>query len=102
MLRMREGCQQAADLGDEVAYVDRPPGARRSARIAHRIPPATPQGLTWAARPPPDLRVPSHLDDLRGGRTLVTPPRRTKISGCGCSTRYKYPLWSRRFLVIEK
>src|SRR5271157_5784188 len=73
-------------LGGLEAFLDRPPGARRSARIAHRIPPATPQGLTWAARPPPDLRVPSHLDDLRGGRTLVTPPRPTKISGCGCST----------------
>jgi hypothetical protein len=78
-------------LGGLEAFLDRPPGARRSARIAHRIPPATPQGLTWAARPPPDLRVPSHLDDLRGGRTLVTPPRRTKISGCGCSPRW--PGW---------
>lgn len=83
-------------LGGLEAFLDRPPGARRSARIAHRIPPATPQGLTWAARPPPDLRVPSHLDDLRGGRTLVTPPRRTKISGCGCSTRRLSHTWRRQ------
>ena len=79
-------------LGGLEAFLDRPPCARRSARIAHRIPSATPQGLTWAARPPPDLRVPSHLDDLRGGRTLVTPPRRTKISGWEGRGLARFPL----------
>src|SRR5580704_2614041 len=118
MLRMREGCQQAADLGgghgDEVAYV-----------VAAMVimPQACPGKLSTAAGAPFELRrpegrqarawtvwragtrrrsggpvvvqaglvlggleafLPSHLDDLCGGRTLVTPPRRTKISGCGC------------------
>jgi len=50
----------------------------RPARIRHRTPLATPQGLTWAARPPPDLRDRSHLAELRGGRIYVTPPRRTR------------------------
>src|ERR1700752_1140603 len=41
-------------------------------------PPATPQRLTWAARPQPDLRVPSHLGDLRGGRLHIPPRRRSQ------------------------